>query len=82
MNFEIVLSIIGTFIAVALVINGFFLRSIFLDLNAVRVELAGISARNESKELRLNKIEDNEKDIFSRINKLEIRECHNELCNT
>lgn len=71
MQLEIVLSIVGFFGIMALGINGYFLRGIFQDLNSLKVSFAGMFARSEAKEERIIKLEDNQKEIFERINKLE-----------
>ena len=71
MDIELVLSIIGFFGVVALGINEYFLRGIFQDLNDVKVQLASITARGDAKEERIKKIEENEKEIFERLNKIE-----------
>lgn len=71
MNETIILSIVGTFGTIALAINAFFLRGIYLDLGDVKIKLVEISTRSEAKEERLNKIENNEKEIFDRLNILE-----------
>ena len=71
MNTDTLLSIIGAFLVLALGINGFFLRGIFRDLNNLRVDLAKMYERAKAKEKRIQELEDNEKDLFERINKLE-----------
>lgn len=71
MSIELVLSIVGSFGVLALGINGFFLRGIYKDLNALRVEFATMSALSEGRKERIDKLEINEKEIFERLNQLE-----------
>lgn len=71
MKMELVLSIVGSFLVIALGINAFFLRGIFSDLTLLKVELARMIERSDAKEARLDKLEINEKDIFNRLNALE-----------
>ena len=76
-NYQIValvLSIVGVFGVLALGVNAFFLRGIFADLGTVKVKLAEISARSDAKEARLDKIEENEKETFKRLNEIEKKE--------
>ena len=68
---EIVLSIVGVFGTVGLTINAFFLRGIFLDLNAVKIQLAEMSARGEGKQKSIDNLEANQKEIFERLNIIE-----------
>ena len=67
----VILTVVGVLITLALGVNAFFLKGIFADLNAVKIQLAEIAARGEAKEDRIKKLEGNEKDIFERLNKLE-----------
>ena len=67
----VIVSIFGFFITLALGVNAFFLRGIFLDLNAVKISMATMFERGNAKEKRIEKIEINEREIFERINKLE-----------
>ena len=71
MNLEIIISVVGACVTLGLTINAFFLRGIFLDLNAVKVELAKMFERSTAKELRLENLERNEREIFDRLNILE-----------
>ena len=71
MSMEAVLSIVGGFLVVVGAVNAFFLKGILSDLNAVKIELAKIAARNEDKSRRLLDVEANQKEIFIRLNKLE-----------
>ena len=71
MKLEIVISVVGAFGTIALTINAYFLRGIFHDLNAVKIKLAEMGARSESKELRIENLERNEREIFDRLNILE-----------
>ena len=68
---EIVLSIVGFFGVLALSINGWFLRGIFQDLNSVKITLATMGAKSEAKEKRITNLEENQKEIFDRLNSLE-----------
>ena len=63
MSIEMVLTILGGFSTVGLGINAFFLRGIFLDLNAVKVSQAIIIANSESKEKRIAEVEKEVKDL-------------------
>lgn len=69
------LGILGTLSLIALAVNAFFLRGIFSDLGAVKIQLAEISTRsdekNKAKEKRLDDLEKNEKEVFRRLNDLE-----------
>ena len=71
MSMEIILSIVGAFGTLALTINAFFLRGIFLDLNAVKIKLVEISTRGEAKEKRIEELERNQKEVFDRLNIVE-----------
>lgn len=62
MQIEVLLSIIGSFLILGIGINGFFLRGIFQDLNAVRIELAQISATHD---VSIERGKSNEKRIFA-----------------
>tara|TARA_R110002051_G_scaffold75594_1_gene137434 strand:- start:6594 stop:6806 length:213 start_codon:yes stop_codon:yes gene_type:complete len=57
MDLGIVLSIVGAFGVIALGVNGYFLRGIFQDLTAVKVHLAHMGARSETKEKRSDNLE-------------------------
>lgn len=69
MRVDLILSIVGVFGVLALGVNGFFLRGIFQDLNAVRVQLAELSARGEAKEKRIADLERNERDLYHNVNR-------------
>jgi len=71
MKIEMMLMIIGSFGTLALSINAFFLRGIYLDLNAVKIKLVEISTRGEAKERRIEELEKNQKEIFDRLNIIE-----------
>lgn len=71
MKLELLVAIVGAFGTLALTINAFFLRGIFIDLNDVKIKLAQISARSESKEARLQNLERNEREFFDRLNIVE-----------
>ena len=71
MNLSVIISIVGAFITLGLTVNAFFLRGIFIDLNAVKIELAKMFERSSAKELRLENLERNEREIFDRLNLLE-----------
>lgn len=82
MSEEVMLSVVGSFIGIGLTINAFFLKGILSELSFVKIEIAKLSTRSESKEERLDKLEANEKEIFERLNKLEKQGAVNELCHT
>ena len=69
----LLLSIIGIFITIGLSINAFFLRGIFVDLNDLRVRFAEIATNGKNTARRIENLEDTEKEIFHRLNKLEQR---------
>ena len=71
MKLEIVITIVGAFVTLGLTVNAFFLRGIFLDLNAVKIELAKMFERSNAKEERLSNLERNEREVFERLNILE-----------
>lgn len=71
LQMEIILSIVGGFGTVALTINAFFLRGIFVDMNAVKIKLAEMSARSEGKQKSIDVLEANQKEIFERLNIIE-----------
>lgn len=71
MSMEIVLSIVGGFLTVALAINAWILKEIHGDLSAVKVKLAEIFTTQTEKTKDINELEENQKEIFKRINKLE-----------
>lgn len=74
MGLENVLGIVGTFLTISLSINAFFLRGIFLDLNDVKVRIASIFENSKNKDKRLDKLEDEIKEIKLAIRALEIGE--------
>lgn len=74
MGLENVLGIVGTFLTISLSINAFFLRGIFLDLNDVKVRIASIFENSKNKDKRLDKLEDEIKEIKAAIRALEIGE--------
>lgn len=74
MGLENVLGIVGTFLTISLSINAFFLRGIFLDLNDVKVRIASIFENSKNKDKRLDKLEDEIKEIKIAIRALEIGE--------
>lgn len=69
----LILSIIGIFITVGLSVNAFFLRGIFVDLNDLRVRFAEIATNGKNTARRIDNLEETEKEIFHRLNKLEQR---------
>jgi hypothetical protein len=71
MPIEIVLSIIGSFLVVALGVNGYFLRGIFQDLNDVKISIARMMAQEEAKDRRIESLEENQKEIFTRLLNIE-----------
>jgi hypothetical protein len=71
MGVELILGVLGVLCVLALAINAFFLRGIFGDLGAVKIQLAAMAARSESKELRLSNLEKNERELFKRLIELE-----------
>jgi len=60
------LTIIGAFITITLGINAFFLRGIFLDLNAVKIHMAKISAESDSKDRQIQEMREDIKDLYSK----------------
>lgn len=62
------LLIFGT---VALSINAFFLRGIFMDLNAVKIEIAKITTLSSSDREKINELEKDLKDLKERMHKIE-----------
>lgn len=65
------LAIIGAFLTLCLAVNGYFLRGIFEDLNAVKINIAKIMAYDEYKEKRIESLEASLRDVYSRLNQLE-----------
>ncbi len=63
MAVEVLLSIIGGFLVLMLGINGYFLRGIFQDLNAVKLQLAVSIEASRHKEKRLDALEKEVKEI-------------------
>lgn len=57
MSMEVILTIVGFFGTLALSVNAFFLRGIYIDLNDVKISQAIIIANSESKEKRLCELE-------------------------
>lgn len=65
---EMVLTIVGSFLVIMLGINGYFLRGIFQDLNAVKIQLAVSIENSRSKEKRISALENELKDIRLKLN--------------
>lgn len=71
------LGLVGSLAVLALSINAFFLRGIFIDLNAVKVQIAKIFGMNLNNETKINK---NEKDIETLFNLMEeVKNKHHHL---
>lgn len=68
LDLSLVLSVVGFFGTTALTINAFFLRGIFQDLNAVKIEIAKISVNSDAKETRIRDLEANQKELYNKIN--------------
>ena len=71
MSTDIVILVVGGFVTLALGINAFFLRGIFKDLGDVKINIAKIFERSKAKEKRIVDNEEDIKEIFKRLNKLE-----------
>jgi len=69
----LILTVIGVFVTVGLSINAFFLRGIFVDLNDLRVRFAEIATNGKNTARRIDNIENNMKEVFSRLNNAEKR---------
>lgn len=63
MEMEVILSIIGAFLVLMLAVNGYFLRGIFQDLNAVKIQLAVSIEGSRYKEQRIKDLENDVKEI-------------------
>lgn len=75
---ELMLSIIGVFIALGLTVNAFFLRGIFADLGAVKVNIAEIFENSKNKDSRIDALEAEIKELKLLVRTIEMR-CLNEL---
>ena len=70
-NLNAILSIIGSLTVIVLSVNAFFLRAIYQDLGNVKISLAKIYVKGESKEERIKNLEENQKEIFHRLSRVE-----------
>lgn len=68
---SIVLSIVGILITIALTINAFFIRDLVEKLTQVRIIVATIASELTGTTKRVDSAENNQRDIFYRIYKLE-----------
>ena len=65
------LGIVGACGTMALSVNAAFLRGIFQDLNTVKIEIARIGERSDSKVKRIEDLEINQKELYNKINNIE-----------
>lgn len=72
-NLQPIIVIVGAFITLGLGINAFFLKGIYTDLNDVKVEIAKIFAGSKDKDRRIAELEENEKDLYNKVNELSQR---------
>lgn len=73
MDVSIIVTIVGSFITLALIINGFFLRGIYAKQIEIELKLTKLWVRKEDITRRVGELEINEKEIFKRLNKLDIK---------
>lgn len=72
MPMEMILTIVGSFLVLMLGINGFFLRGIFQDLNAVKLQLAVSIERSNHKERRIGELEEKAKDLEDEVKTIKL----------
>ena len=60
----ITITVVGFFVTTVGAINAFFLRGIFLDLNAVKISMASIFAEANGREQRITRLETETKELY------------------
>lgn len=70
------LSVIGVLITIGLAINAFFIKELVEKLTQVRIDVATIASELNGVKRRVDTSENNQKDIFYRVHKLETKERH------
>lgn len=71
-----ILGIIGVLISIGLAINAFFLKELVEKLTQVRIGVATIASELNGTIKRVDTSENNQKDIFYRLHKLETKDKH------
>jgi hypothetical protein len=62
---------VGTFISVALAVNGYFIKSLLESLNQVKIQTAQLIERSDSKEVRLKAVEEDIRILRDKIHEVE-----------
>ena len=71
MSIAEVIAFVGFFGTAALSINAYFLRGIYSKQMDIELKVTKLIVKEEEKERRLDNLEENEKEIFKRLNSLE-----------
>ena len=66
-----ILIIVGTFLSIGMGVNAFFLKGIYDRLGTVEIGQATIFAQGRSREKRIEHLEQENKEIFGRLNLIE-----------
>lgn len=69
-----ILAIIGVCISIGLAINAFFIRDLVEKLTQVRIGVGIMTSKTEATEKRIDTAENNQRDIFNRLHKLETKD--------
>jgi hypothetical protein len=65
------LGIIGAFLALGLSVNAYFIKQLVDSINQVKIQTAVLINSGTYAEKRINKLEENEREIFMRLHKIE-----------
>lgn len=66
-----ILAIVGFFGTLALSVNAYFLRGIYSKQQEIEIKITELLVKEKEKERRIEKLEDNEQEIFKRLNEIE-----------
>jgi len=73
MDLAITLTIVGSFLTIMLAVNAFFLKEIFSDLGAVKINIAAIFANSKNKDETIKEMRQESKEFKLEIKALEVR---------
>ncbi len=65
------LAIVGSFVSIGLGLNAYFIKQLVDSIQDVKVNIATIFSETKHLERRINTAEDNQREIFSRLNIIE-----------